>query len=217
MPVCVIKSVRYKKIRGLKRKVATIPRWAEEYSQLDTQFLSERKYYYAKVYVQPWDNLSFIDSQIPEPKGKAKKLILYGLEKIYNQWKAELEKLRRPYYLKVWLYEPRLSKSQVVCAIEEKIKYYEDLFENADHEKTKSSFINGLSPDFSWQSRIDEEPYAESLLLWPANQYARIEDCYSDRRLLNKLRKGNYRSVIIDNPKDRIYFLPKGKIWLGGK
>jgi len=210
--------VRYKKIRGLKRKVANIQNWISSYLELNINHLTEHKYEYAKVYVDPWDNLTLTDSQIPEPKGKAKKEILNGLEKIYDSWKTELEKLNKPYYLKIWLYEPRISKSQVVCAIDEKIEYYENIFEKADFKPNDSSFTNQLSSGFKWQPNIDEEPYWESDLLWPIDQYERIEDCYSDRRLLNKLKKGNFKNKEIDSPngnKDTIYFLPKGKIWVG--
>jgi len=214
------KIVRYKKIRGLKRKIAKIQNWIEEYLELNIEQLSEHKYHYSKVYVQPWDNLTLTNSEIPEPKGKAKKEIINGLEKIYDSWKKELEKLNKPYYLKIWLYEPRISKSQVVCGIDEKIEYYENIFEKTDFKQNSSSFTNQLSSEFKWQPKIDEEPYWESDLLWPIDQYERIEDCYADRKLLTKLKKGNYRNQIIDSPngeKDTIYFLPKGKIWVGEK
>ena len=78
------KTVKYKKIRGLKRKVSKIQDWIEEYLELDIEQLSEHKYHYTKVYVLPWDNLTLTNSEIPEPKGKAKKEIIKGLEKIYD-------------------------------------------------------------------------------------------------------------------------------------
>jgi hypothetical protein len=212
--------VKYKKIRGLKRKVANIQNWINAYLELNVEHLIEYKYEYAKVYVDPWDNLTLTNSQIPEPKGKAKKEILNGLEQIYDSWKAELEKLNKPYYLKIWLYEPRLSKSQVVCAVDEKIEYYENLFVKEDFKQNNSSFSNLLSSGFKWQPKADEEPFWESELLWPIDQYEKIEDSYSDRRLLKKLKQGNYKNQEIDSPngnKDIIYFLPKGKIWVGEK
>jgi hypothetical protein len=151
--------VRYKKIRGLKRKVVNIPKWIEGYLELNIKHLKEYKYNYAKVYVDPWDNLSLTNSEIPEPKGQAKKEIINGLGKIYERWKDELDKLNKPYYLKIWIYEPRLSKSQVVCTIDERIEHYENLFKEADFKQNTSSFINGLSSNFKWQPKIDDEPY----------------------------------------------------------
>lgn len=212
--------MRYKKIRGLKKKVARIQYWIEENLELNIEHLTEHKYNYTKFYVDPWNNLILTDSQIPEPKGNAKKEILNGLEKIYDNWKTELEKLNKPYYLKIWVYEPRLSKSQVVCAIDERIEHYENIFEKADFKQNSSSITNEFSSDFKWQPKIDENLYWESDLLWPIDRYKRTEDGYADRKLLTKLKKGNYRNQIIDNPnekKDTIYFLPKGKIWIGEK
>ncbi|QNK78208.1 hypothetical protein H7F37_03755 [Winogradskyella sp. PAMC22761] len=212
--------MKYKKIRGLKKKVAKIQNWVEEYLKLDIEQLSEYKYHYSKVYVQPWDNISLTNSQIPEPKGKAKNEILNGLEKIYDSWKVELEKSEKPYYLKIWIYEPRISKSQVVCAIGDRIEYYENLFEKVNYKQNNSSFTNSLSSEFKWESKIDEVQYWKSELLWPSEQYENIEECYSDRKLLKKLENGNYRKELIDNPneeKDIIYFLKKGKIWVGEK
>src|SRR5690606_36193944 len=150
--------MRYKKIRGLKKKVAKISDWVEEYIALDINQLTEKNYHYSKVYVYPWDNMTLTDSEFPEPKGRAKREILKGLKKIYNSWKTDLDKLEQPYYLKIWLYEPRLSKSQVVCAIDEKVEHYKNLFKKAEYERTNSSFTNELSPDFKWESFIDEKP-----------------------------------------------------------
>lgn len=157
------KILRYKKIRGLKRKVAHIPKWIEGYLEFHQEHLNNYKYNKAKIYVDPWDNLNFTNSQIQEPKGKAKREILKGLEKIYDAWKIELEKLNKPYYLKIWIYEPRVSKSQVVCRIEDRIEdrieHYENLFIKADFKPNKSSFTNELIADFKWQSKIDEEEF----------------------------------------------------------
>jgi hypothetical protein len=59
----------------------------------------------------------------------------------------------------------------------------------------------------------------ESDLLWPIDQYENIEDSYSDRRLLTKLKNGDYRKEVINTNGDNdiIYFQPKGKIWVGEK
>ncbi len=212
--------MRYKKIRGLKRKVTNIQNWINEYLNLNIEHLNEHKYEYTKVYVDPWDNLTLTDSQIPEPKGKAKKDILNGLEKIYDSWKTELDKLNKPYYLKIWLYEPRISKSQVVCAIDEKIEYYENIFEKADFKPNDSSFINQLSSEFKWQPKIDEEHYWKNDLLWPIDQYDKIKNAYSDRKLLKKLEKMDIKkekTTYSNGTEDTVFFVPVGKIWIGEK
>ena len=175
--------MKYKKIRGLKRKVEGIQKWIEEYLELDIEELSKHKYHYSKVYVQPWDNLTLTNSEIPEPKGKAKQEIINGLAKIYDSWKKELDKLNQPYYLKIWLNEPRLSKSQVVCA-------------------------------------LGELHYWRNDLLWPIEDYDKIENAYADRRLLKKLEKAHIKkekTTYSDGPEDIVFFVPIGKIWVGEK
>jgi len=117
---------------------------------------------------------------------------------IYDSWKTELEKLNKPYYLKIWLYEPRISKSQVVCAIDDKIEYYDNIFEKADFKENNSSFTKQLSSDFNWQPTVDEEPYWESELLWPIDQYERIEDSYSDRTVVKHLMRTKQTQNLID-------------------
>ena len=64
--------MRYKKIRGLKRKVANIPQWIAGYLEFHNEHLNEYIYNKATVYVDSWDNLNFTNSQIPDPKVKAK-------------------------------------------------------------------------------------------------------------------------------------------------
>jgi len=100
--------------------------------EFNIEHLNEYKYNYAKVFIDPWNKLNLTNSYIPEPKGMAKKQILSGLEKIYDSWKTELDKLAKPYYLKIWLYEPTLSKSRVVCGIDERIEYYQNILKKAD-------------------------------------------------------------------------------------
>jgi hypothetical protein len=214
------KPVKYKKIRGLKRKVSKIQNWIEEYLELDIEQLSEHKYHYSKVYIQPWDNLTLTNSEIPEPKGKAKKEIISGLEKIYDSWKKELDKLNEPYYLKIWLNEPRLSKSQVVCALGERIEHYESQFTKADFKQKDSSFTKQLSADFKWEPKLDEFHYWRNDLLWPIDQYDKIENAYADRRLLKKLEKSNIKkekTTYSDGTEDIVFFVPVGKVWIGEK
>ncbi len=210
--------MRYKKIRGQRRKVIKIQNWVKGYSMLDVEWLLRSEYGYVKVTVQPWRNLTLTNSQIPEPKGEAKKKIIKGLGEIYSACKTELDNLGKPYYLKIWLYEPRLSMSQVVYALDEKAEYYRGMFEEGSFKEKEDSFTNGLSPSFSWESMIDEDVYLESRLLWEIDQGWDYEGGASPRKLLNKLKKGSYRSQKVDGEggnKDTVYFLPKGKVWVG--
>src|SRR4051794_26854525 len=115
--------MKQRKIRGNRRLQKQIPKWVTDALTINKDFLSKNKYWYEKVIVHPWCDISIIKSEIPEPKSVTRNLIISALEEIYDNWKIQLDKLNEPYYLKIWLYEPRVSKSQVVCAIGERIEY----------------------------------------------------------------------------------------------
>ena len=212
--------IRFKKIRGFNRRIEGVKLWRDEALFLDTERLLRDNYEYTKVYVSPWDGFSLTNSQFPEPKSLVKNEILKALELIYENWKIELEKLNQPYYLKIWLYEPRISKSQVVCAIGEKIAYYEHLFQDGNFCQNNSSFTNSFSSEFQWEAKIDQVLYWQNDFLFPLESYVKAEEFYSDQKFLKNLKKRNYYSEEFENVngvKDVIYFQPKGKIWVGEK
>lgn len=131
-----------------------------------------------------------------------------------------MEKLNKSYYLKIWLYEPRISKSQVVCAIDYKIEYYENIFEKADFKQNSSSFTNQMSSNFKWQPKVDEEHFWRNDLLWPMDQYDKIKNAYADKRRLKKLESMNIKkekTTYSNGIEDIIFFVPVGKIWTGEK
>jgi hypothetical protein len=86
-------------------------------STLDVDFLFKEKY--LNFEIEDWYGHNLYIG------GKSRKFILENLFKIYHKWHGELIKIDQPFYLAIWLYDPRLLKSEVVCAIDEKISYYE--------------------------------------------------------------------------------------------
>lgn len=113
--------MRTKKIRGHRRQWTHIDAWIDANKQLNLENVKRNGRDHAKIWVHPWSGITVTNSQIPEPKRETKRRIIKGLIAIYEGWKASLDQLNEPYYLKIWLYEPRLSKSQVVCAIEKEL------------------------------------------------------------------------------------------------
>lgn len=125
--------MRIQKVRGHNRCQKQIKKWVQETKHLNLTELFEWRREYAEILIHPWSSgSSLIDNVFPEPNKKTKELMLEGLLEIYESWKIELDKLHKPYYLKIWLYEPRISKSQIVCAIDDKIAHYEKLFIKLD-------------------------------------------------------------------------------------
>jgi len=210
---------RIKKIRGHKKIQNRIQSWIEHNKFLNVSDFLKNKYCYANVSFHPYFNISINNSNIAEPKTKTRKQIILGLQEIYNNWKTELDKLNQPYFLKIYLFEPRISKSQVICAIgKEKIEYYENFYRETDN-KSDLNFQKILSADFKWKTHSDDDIYSEQELLTPESYYHIEEDYNYCKRLLKKLQKKNFTKIKTEDEygEDYLYYVPKGKVLIGGK
>ena len=216
---------RTKKIRGHKKIQRRIQNWIEQNRTINISNFLANKYCYAYVSFNPYFNISINNSNIAEPKKETRTQIILGLQEIYNNWKIELDKLNQPYFLKIYLFEPRISKSQVICAIgREKMEYYENFYRIADKNKSTFNFHKILSSDFKWKTHLDDDIYSEQELLTPEIYYQSKEDYNYCRNFLKKLKK-KYNKVEgkswygfeEDNETDYFYYLPKGIVSIGEK
>ncbi len=217
--------MRQKKIRGHNRRHKQIDNWRLDNLSLDLTdyLLNQRDRYYAKIRVHPWSGLSLTNSATPEPTGKTKQKMLNGLLDIYEDWKKQLDKLGQPYYLKVWLFEPRFSQSQVVCAIGDNVDFYENTFYKPDTNKTiqldnYGSLKTKLSK-LNWDYRLDEDHYDNTEVSEP-EIYGSRQD-YEDTKIwFAKLLKKPHRTNKYKDPIGDItesYSFKRGDIWLGGQ
>lgn len=181
-------------------------------SKIDLDFLQKEKYY--NYCIQEYYGKDF------PIKGELRKSIIDILLKKYFDWKNELDKLERDYYLAIWLYNPRLLKSEVVCAIENKIAYYNnEVFVDSkknnefDFDSFKS-FENQLG-DFSWNRKVDLDFMSEWVIDLPKNQYFSESDYYSSQRFYNKFKKNPYQ--IYEDNEGKVYSRQMGDIWIGKK
>lgn len=126
------KQTRYRKIRGINRRKRTIEQWGEANKTLDVDLLNQEKRDYVEFLVDPWSRLSLINSIYPEPTGDCEYLLIKNVQNIYQSWKDSLEELQTSYYLQIWLRENYISRSQVVCAIDEIENFYNNTFEATD-------------------------------------------------------------------------------------
>lgn len=182
--------IRYKKIRGHKRIWKYIDNWVEQNKQLDLEYLQSRQREYVKVWIQPFGNISVLNSEFAPPKGKTRKKIIAGLLEIYNHWKQQLDTLNEPYYLKIWFYNNDVSNSQIVCAIDTCLDFYEKTFYKPKESKPFPSNTLGLD----WEYRHNENHFTIDDFGEPDHFYNMKE--YIDNK---KMIEG-----IMKNPKTRI-------------
>ena len=217
--------MRQKKIRGHNRRHKQIDNWRLDNLSLDLTdyLLNERDRYYAKIRVHPWSGLSMTNSVTPQPTGKTKLKMLNGLLDIYEDWKTQLDKLGQRYYLKVWLFEPRFSQSQVVCAIGDNVDFYKNTFykpntdkaiqlDNYGTLKTKLSKLN-------WDYRLDVDQYDNNEVSEPES-YASRQDYEETKKWFAKLLKKPHRTHKFSEPIDdttEAYLFKRGNVWLGGQ
>lgn len=142
--------MKIKKIRGHKRLRKQIHQWIHHGLFINLDDLKKHKYYYHKIWIGPWRRL-LLNSRFKEPKKQTRTELIKGLEQIYNAWDKELMKLNEPYYLKIWIFEPTFSQSQIVCAIGEKIEWYESLFGEMVSDSAIPNFSGKLIGNFNWK------------------------------------------------------------------
>jgi hypothetical protein len=205
--------MRLKKIRGHKHLWKKIDQWIENNKYLDLEHLKEYQKDYAKIGISPWNNISITNSTIPNPTGASRAKLMKGLIEIYTSWKHSLDALNQPYYLKIWLFDARFSKSQVVCAIGNEIDYYENLFYK-DNQKNRFPFQTDVNLNsFNWKQAYDEDFLFESDLNDP--EYFENKSEYDDYKIwFKKQLQQTHRKINIENDK-LVFALKKGNVWLG--
>lgn len=214
--------MRAKKIRGQKRRLNDIKRWREKELQLSLDHLFKRNSDHVELIVHPWCDLSLSNSIIPQPKGDIKNQMLDSLLDIYQSWKQTLDSLNEPYYLKVWLFEPRFNQSQVVCAIRDSIKYYEEGFFVPLHTKKlnrnfQSDLLLRLN-NFHWKYYDDEDHWTLNDI-GTQDQYDSHEDYLKSKSDFEKLLKKQHRTWETKDENGEnlaVHSFKRGDLWVGG-
>ncbi len=111
--------MKIKKLRGHNRLHRKIKKWEHSCLDFDIKkyFNQGNDYNYEKIAISPLNSLQIRNSKYAQPFGKTKQLIIDSLINIYNNYLIQLNDLKIPFYLKIWLYEPNITKSQIVYAI----------------------------------------------------------------------------------------------------
>ncbi|HBR54351.1 MAG TPA: hypothetical protein DEA82_09265 [Flavobacteriaceae bacterium] len=211
--------MKTKKLRGHNRIFKEIENWKNDCLELDLQQLSYYQRNYEKVWVRPFGEISITGATVPRPKRKARKLILEGLLEVFNSWELQLKTLDKPYYLAIWLNEPYIENSQVVCAIDEYLNFYDITYYRPEIQKEMPTQNYGkLKTDldaFDWIYAIDEHNFTNEDLQETADVYASEKDYFAMQRWYKKQLK---RNPIIQKDNDVIYYrTEKGTVWIGTK
>jgi len=215
--------MRHQKIRGHNRRYRQIENWRLENIDLRTDLIEKYNGYHIDIVVHPWCDLSIINSDFKEPKGKTKQLMLNGLIDIYDSWKVKLDTLGKSYYLKIWIFEPRFSKSQVVCAVADSIEFYENHFFKPDDEKVfKSQNYGHISErliKFDWDYCLDEDHF-DNCFVGEPELYTSKWTYAKAKKWFNKLLKRPHRVDKYAEPDSdvtELYSFKRGDLWIGGQ
>ncbi len=208
------------KLRGHTRIHKAIKLWQEKNLRLDLENLKIYQRDYCKVWVRPFSDITLSDKPIPKPKGKNRKLIIEGLLAIFNNWEQQLQTLNEPYYLAIWLFDPDVEKSQVVCAIGDMLNFYDITFFRPEHQKKIATQNYGkLKPEldkFEWVQGVDEGYFTNIDIEEADDMYDSCEDSKQLRKWYKRRLAKKHRAET-DEFDTTTYFYTMGNVYIGTK
>ncbi len=213
--------MRKRKIRGHRRRWKQIDVWKKKNLDFNDYYFNQYKADYVDIVVHPWCDISISNSEFPELRGKTKAKVLDALFEIYFSWKEKLEKRGEPFYLKIWLYEPRFSKSQVVCAVGDNSTYYDKSFHKSDDKNIINPKSYGLLSQkiegFKWEAYLDEDHFDNTEVGEP-EMYESLKDFEDSKKWFTKLLEKPHRVEKFKEPigdATESYSFKRGIVWVG--
>ena len=199
---------------NFERRIFSIQKWIDNEDYLeDIQFDKEKLFEQKYLNFQIDDCYDYTESV----DGKLRNEIFKVLYLNYTNWKNELINLGIPFYLGVWIYDPRLPKSEVVCAIGiEKIEYYQyKCFDIAiqQREIVDLKEFNNKSDAIKWTQKIDFETLEEWQVNFPKENYETVELWRKDQNYYSDFIKNSYKMT--NSKSGKVYFKIVGDIWTG--
>ena len=206
--------MRIKKVRGHARRQRQIARWVAAQCRLRTDLLATYNGDHASILIRPWSGISLTNSRIAEPRRCTKLLILKALFGICEAWQTQITQQGLDYVAQVWVYEPRFSKSEVVCIPRENL---EKMSENkSDFYPIYFNKIIENHKKIEWYSLPDEE-YYDNTDLGQADAYASMHEFLRATRWFDLMRRKSYRKQHLNSPIGEIldaFWVKRGKIWI---
>lgn len=194
---------RKRKIRGWKRRVKKIERWKQAYLALDREALAKYNRDYVKVWIAP-----FFSLQVYTLPFWYKRLVIQALLEIYASWKQTLDEGDESYYLKIWVFEKDIMRSQVMVSVGELLHFYDQSFEE-------------LTPVDGLPTRLAIETAEE--LNWDQGFTV---DAWYEGEMQEEIKDGLYTEEEIQAIKDSaysvqeykgepVYLVKDGIVWVG--
>jgi hypothetical protein len=198
---------------NFEQRIKGIKDWIdqEEYideNVFDKEILFEQKY----LNFQIDDCYDYLDKVVDNTRNE----IFRVLHQTYSKWKTELIGLNIPFYLGVWIYNPRLPKSEVVCAIgNKKIDYYQNKCFDISKEKGKTIDIQQFKKekDIIWTKKIDFDTLEDWEINFPKENYENDQHWMEYQDRFKKFIKESYK--VDESKKGKIYYKNVGEIWTG--
>ncbi|MEO8067336.1 MAG: hypothetical protein ABI599_06555 [Flavobacteriales bacterium] len=148
--------------------------------------------------------------------------MLQALLDIHESWDAQLSELGKPYYLKVWLFDPDFMRSQVVCAWGEAQDYYQNTFTPAPAPfpipTEKFEDLDERLRKLDWVTHLNEHIYFESD--FDGVQADGSEGMHAHRKgLLQRLKSADFPVSEVEflGKPTKAYAMPLGHVWVGGR
>jgi hypothetical protein len=159
-----------------------------------------------------------LDVAYSEPSGKTRKKILSALLNIHDSWHEQLKQYEEPYYLKIWLYEPFLTKSQVVCATGDFIEFYQGSFFKPKPKKSFPFQNYGAHKDrmekIIWEYAIHEEVVTPEDIGEPF-EFNSESEFRKHTRHVNRRINRHYRRTESEDGTE-FFHTKYGAVWIGG-
>lgn len=163
------------------------------------------------------------NSSIPSPKGEIRAHVLGALLDIYDCWKKQLDKTGQPYYLKLWLFEPRFLQSQVVCATQDSLHFYDHTFfrpqQSRKFDAARYGALRTRLEKLHWDHFADEDHY-DNCEVGDPELYTSSFDYEKTKSWFKRLMKKPHRTFVFPEPEgDRTesYSFRRGDVWVGGR
>tara|TARA_R110001606_G_scaffold399186_1_gene581383 strand:+ start:909 stop:1550 length:642 start_codon:yes stop_codon:yes gene_type:complete len=209
-----------KKLRGHHRIFKNIAAWKNSSLLLDLTDLERYQRECVKVWVRPFSDMSIAGKPVPKPKRKSRTLIIQSLLDIFNSWELQLKTLNKPYYLAIWLYEPNIEYSQVVCAMDDFLHFYDVTFYRPEVQKTMPTQNYGslkkALDSFDWIYAKDDNYFTNEDVAMTEDSYYSMEEYSAQQKWYRRKLKQPLRSFT-DQEGKITYYIPKDTVWIGTK